>query len=58
MFKKIKSEVKKIKMHYLDKEDFFVFKKAISVSHNKMKNDIKEYILKDPEAMGIVRFFK
>jgi len=42
----------------LAKEEFLVFKKAISSSVTKMKNDIKDYILKDPEAMGIVRFLK
>jgi len=45
-------------MSSLVKEEFLVFKNAISSSHNKMKNDIEDYIMKDPEAMGIVRFVK
>jgi len=54
----IQSDIKEINSKILDREEFLTFKDAVISSHTQIKSDIKEFIVKDPEAMGIVRFLK
>lgn len=42
----------------MHKAKYLRFKEAVMSTHNEIKDQIKEYILRDPEATGIVRFIK
>lgn len=42
----------------VDLKEYECFKQLVIDTQQKMKNDIEEYILRDPEAAGIVRYVK
>ncbi|VVC41749.1 Hypothetical protein CINCED_3A020114 [Cinara cedri] len=45
-------------MTKVDSKDYESFKNTVRITHHEIKNDIKEYTLRDPEAAGIVHFVK
>lgn len=42
----------------VDLNEYQSFKRLMFDTHHKIKNDIEEYILRDPEAAGIVHYVK
>lgn len=42
----------------VDLNEYESFKRLMFDEHHKMKDDIEEYILRDPEAAGIVHYVK
>jgi len=58
MFKKNRRDIEELQKTNTPKTDYLKFKEAVKSTHDEIKNQIKEYILRDPEATGIVRFIK
>ncbi|XP_050058018.1 uncharacterized protein LOC126550454 isoform X2 [Aphis gossypii] len=57
-FEKDRRDIEELQKSFVHKEKYLRFKEAVMSTHNEIKDQIREYIIKDPEASGIVRFIK
>lgn len=54
----MQKSVDELFINKVDINEYQSFKRLVFDTHHKIKNDIEEYILRDPEAAGIVHYVK
>ncbi|CAI6353990.1 unnamed protein product [Macrosiphum euphorbiae] len=57
LLNKANTDIEELKKNCLN-DDYLIFKKDVLKRLIKIEDDIKKYIARDPEAMGIARFIK
>eukprot|EP00102_Acyrthosiphon_pisum_P024138 XP_016661348.1 PREDICTED: uncharacterized protein LOC100569950 [Acyrthosiphon pisum] len=57
LLNKANTDIEELKKNCLN-NDYLIFKRDVLLRLIKIEDDIKKYIARDPEAMGIVRFIK
>lgn len=56
--RKLQNDLDNLSTNKVDLKEYQCFKKFVINTQQNMKNEIEEYILRDPEAAGIIQYVK